>query len=103
MSFAFPVLVADVGGTNARFSVQEKPDASLSEPVHVHTGDYPGLAEAIEFALPKLPARPRSVIACGAGPIVDGKLKLTNAAWHINGEVALMRLSIELLRFVYRL
>jgi glucokinase len=95
MSFAFPVLVADVGGTNARFSVQEKPNAALSEPVHVHTGDSPGLAEAIEAALPKLPARPRSVIACGAGPIVDGKLKLTNAAWHIDGREVARYLKLE--------
>jgi glucokinase len=89
MTFAFPVLVCDIGGTNARFSLKESPTAELPEPVHVRTGDFPGLAEAIAAILPKLAARPRAAIACGAGPIVDGKLKLSNAEWHIDGrEVA---------------
>jgi glucokinase len=91
MSFAFPVLVCDIGGTNARFALKATPEAALEDPVHVRTGDYPGLGEAIEAVLPKLSAKPASVIACGAGPIVDGKLKLSNADWHIDGrEVAAM-------------
>jgi glucokinase len=95
MSFAFPVLVADIGGTNARFSLKESAGAELSAPVHVRTGDYPGLAEAIESILPKLAARPKSVIACGAGPIVDGKLKLSNAAWLIDGRQVARRLGLS--------
>ena len=35
--------------------------------------------------MPKLGARPRSVIACGAGPVVERKLKLTNAPWVMDG------------------
>lgn len=95
MTFAFPVLVADIGGTNVRFALKEKPDAGLTDPVHVHTADHPGLAEAIEAVAPILAQRPRSVIACGAGPIVDGKLKLTNAAWHIDGREVASRLKLE--------
>jgi glucokinase len=95
MTFDFPVLVADVGGTNARFSLKETPQAELSAPVHVRTGDSSGLAEAIEAILPKLAARPRSVIACGAGPIVDGKLKLSNASWLIDGREAAHKLKLS--------
>jgi glucokinase len=95
MSFDFPVLVADIGGTNARFAVKETAEAPLPEPVHVHTGDYPGLADAIAAILPQLTARPRSAIACGAGPIVDGRLKLTNAAWHIDGREVAERLNLS--------
>ena len=95
MSFDFPVLVADIGGTNARFSVKETPQAELSVPVHVHTDDYAGLTEAIEAALPKLSAKPRAIIACGAGPIVDGKLKLSNASWHIDGREVARRLGLK--------
>ena len=94
MSFAFPVLVCDIGGTNARFSLKETPQSSLAEPVHVHTGDYPGLGEAIAAILPKLAARPRAAIACGAGPIVDGKLKLSNADWHIDGREVAEKLNL---------
>ena len=95
MTFAFPVLVCDIGGTNVRFSLKETPKAELSAPVHARTHDYPGLTEAIEDALPKLSARPKSVIACGAGPIVDGKLKLTNAPWVIDGREVGRRLSLS--------
>ncbi len=89
MAFDFPVLVCDIGGTNARFSLKRDARAELSEPVHVRTHDYPGLAEAIEAILPQLAERPRAAIACGAGPIVENRLKLTNAPWVIDGrEVA---------------
>ena len=93
-SFEFPVLVCDIGGTNARFSLKETPQSELSAPVHVRTGDFPGLTEAIESILPKLAAKPRSVIACGAGPIVDGKLKLSNADWHMDGRDTGRRLGL---------
>jgi glucokinase len=84
-AFPFPVLVCDTGGTNVRFALAKEPGAELGEIVHLRTGDYPGLAEAIEAAAPKLGLRPRSAIACGAGPVVGRTLKLTNAPWVMDG------------------
>jgi glucokinase len=84
-AFPFPVVVCDTGGTNVRFALAEAPGAPLSDIVHLHTGDYPGLPEAIEAAVPKLGARPRSAIACGAGPVAGRTLKLTNAPWVMDG------------------
>ena len=83
--FPFPVLVCDTGGTNVRFAVQPQAFAPLGEIVHLITDDYPGLPEAIEAAAPKLGARPRSMIVCGAGPVVGRTLKLTNAPWVMDG------------------
>ena len=51
-SFSFPALVCDTGGTNVRFAVVSEPGGDLSDIIHLHTGDYPGLAEAIEAAVP---------------------------------------------------
>ena len=93
-SFPFPVLVSDIGGTNVRFALQQEPGAELGEVVHLKTHDYPGLAEAIEAAVPKLGAMPRAVIACGAGPVVERKLKLTNAPWHIDGQEVAKRIGL---------
>lgn len=90
-TFPFPALVCDTGGTNVRFALVSEPGASLSDIVHLRTGDYPGLAEAIEAAVPKLGARPRSTIACGAGPVVGRTLKLTNAPWTMDGPEAARR------------
>jgi glucokinase len=88
-SFPFPIYVCDTGGTNVRFALQNAPDSPPGEAVHLRTHDYPGLAEAIEAAAAKLGVRPRSVIACGAGPVDGRTLKLTNAPWVMDGpEVA---------------
>jgi glucokinase len=89
--FPFPALVCDTGGTNVRFALVSEPGASLGDIVHLRTGDFPGLAEAIEAAVPKLGARPRSVIACGAGPVIGRTLKLTNAPWMMDGPEAARR------------
>jgi glucokinase len=84
-SFPFPVLVCDTGGTNVRFAMKSAPDAPLGDIVHLKTHDYPGLGEAIEAAAAKLGVRPRSAIACGAGPVDGRTLKLTNAPWLMDG------------------
>ena len=83
--FPFPALVCDTGGTNVRFAVQAEPAAPLGGIVHLATKDYPGLPEAIEAAKPKFKERPRSMIVCGAGPVVGRRLKLTNAPWEVDG------------------
>jgi glucokinase len=94
-AFPFPALVCDTGGTNVRFALVSEPGARLSEVVHLRTGDYPGLAEAIEAAVLKVGARPSSVIACGAGPVVGRTLKLTNAPWTMDGPQAARRAGLK--------
>ena len=90
----FPVLVSDIGGTNVRFALQAAPDAQLGPVVHRKTGDFPGLAEAVEAAVAELGGRPKSLIACGAGPVDGRKLKLTNAPWMIDGPEVAHRLGL---------
>jgi glucokinase len=94
-SFPFPVLVCDTGGTNVRFALSPTPGAALGAIVHLITDDYPGLPEAIEAAAPKLGARPRSMIVCGAGPVVGRQLKLTNAPWIMDGPETARRCGIS--------
>jgi glucokinase len=94
-TFPFPALVCDTGGTNVRFALVSEPGAPLSAIVHLQTGDYPGLAEAIEAAVPKLGTRPRSIIACGAGPVAGRTLKLTNAPWVMDGPESARRTGLK--------
>jgi len=93
-SFPYPVFVCDTGGTNVRFAAVEAAGVRLSEIVHLKTGDYPGLAEAIEAAAAKLRVKARSVIACGAGPVDGRKLKLTNAPWLMDGPQVAAKLGL---------
>jgi glucokinase len=85
IAFPFPAVVCDTGGTNVRFSLVGEPGGALGPAVHLITDDYPGLPEALEAAAPKLAQRPRSMIACGAGPVAGRTLKLTNAPWVMDG------------------
>jgi glucokinase len=93
--FPFPVLVCDIGGTNVRFAMQSEPGGKLGEVEHLRTWDYPGLVEATEAAVAKLGVKPRSLIACGAGPVTEKSLKLTNAPWHIDGADVAKRLKLD--------
>jgi glucokinase len=83
--FHFPTFVCDTGGTNVRVAAVAGAGASLGEVVHLRTGGYAGLGEALRAAAAKLGVLPRSVIACGAGPVQGRRLKLTNAPWLIDG------------------
>jgi glucokinase len=94
-AFPFPVLVCDTGGTNVRFAPVAEPGARLGDIVHLRTGDYPGLPEAIEAAIPKLGAKPSSMVACGAGPVAGRTLKLTNAPWVMDGPEAARRTGLK--------
>ncbi len=85
MIFPFPVLVGDIGGTNARFALVSKPGADPEQPRHLATRDYPSLEAAIADTIQHMPARPRSVIACAAGPVEGRTVHMTNANWSIDG------------------
>ena len=50
MLFPYPVAVCDVAGTNCRISIQDGPEEPLRPLPHLLTGDFPGLAEAIQAA-----------------------------------------------------
>ena len=95
MLFPYPVAVCDVGGTNCRISIQDEPGAALRHLPHQLTGDFPGLGEAIAAATRDEPAKPRSVIACGAGPVDGRRLKLTNAPWVMDGPAIAAMLGLE--------
>ena len=85
MLFPFPVVVCDVGGTNCRVAIQDHPQEPLRQLPHLLTGDFPGLGEAVTAATAAETVRPRSVLACGAGPVEGRRLKLTNAPWVLDG------------------
>lgn len=79
---AFPVLVGDIGGTNARFSIV--PDAtsdSVLFPI-LQTKTFPTIDAAIAHVIEQAPAtRPRSVMLAVAGPVNGEAIPLTNCPW----------------------
>ena len=85
MEFPFPVLVCDIGGTNVRFALVTEPGAALSQAEHRATRDFPSLEAAVADSIPHFSKRPRSLIACAAGPVRGRKVTMTNAKWDIDG------------------
>lgn len=81
-SLPFPILLGDIGGTNARFSILAD---DASEPIpfpNVKTVDYRTIDEAIlKDVLQKTSVRPRSAILAVAGPIEGDEIDLTNCDW----------------------
>jgi glucokinase len=79
------LLVGDIGGTNARFALAQAPGQEPRPLARLKTAAFAGPAEAMASLLPGLAAPPRSAILCGAGPLIAGRLKLTNAPWVLEG------------------
>ncbi|KAB2349570.1 glucokinase [Actinomadura rudentiformis] len=80
---AHPWLVADVGGTNARFALVEEPGAAPSRIGTLASRDHAGLAEAAATYLAEHAEGTQPGAAClaVAGPVVGGRFRLTNADW----------------------
>lgn len=85
--FEFPVLVGDIGGTNARFALVPEAGASPRLLAHVETAGHPDPSAAIRAALAQGdgPA-PRSAILAVAARVDGPAVRLTNAHWVIEGE-----------------
>jgi glucokinase len=81
-AFEFPILVGDIGGTNARFAVVEHAGAATGMPEIVHTADFATIDDAIRAAvLERLGVQPRSALLAIAGPVIGDEIPLTNCPW----------------------
>ncbi len=78
-----PALLADIGGTNARFAVVRGVDILRTKSMPV--ADFPGPIAAIRAFLETCPPalRPRRAALAFAGPVEGGEARLTNGAWRI--------------------
>ncbi|MFM8699939.1 MAG: glucokinase [Hyphomicrobiales bacterium] len=93
--FPHPLLIADIGGTNVRFALFGHPGAEPRMLARLKTADFSTPALAINAVLADFPEAPRSAILCVAGPVVDRRCHLTNAAWTIDGPALLQELGLE--------
>ncbi|MBV8035774.1 glucokinase [Roseateles sp.] len=84
MSAAFPWLVADVGGTNARFGTVAGPGAPVEDvrvlPVAGHAGPAAAARAYLDGQAPGSP-RPRSAAFALATALDGDRIDLTNGAW----------------------
>ena len=83
---AASVLVADVGGTHARFALV---DPASNEPLvagsarRYRGAEFASFADAVRRYLAETGAQPATIVIAAAGLRVDGELRLTNLPWVI--------------------
>ncbi|GLS42377.1 glucokinase [Methylobacterium brachythecii] len=85
--FEFPVLLGDIGGTNARFGLIEQAGSTPRMLSHEPTKGHPDISAAIRASLGKGgDAKPRSAVLAIAGRVDAPSVRLTNADWVIEAE-----------------
>lgn len=78
----FPVLLADIGGTNARFALVEDAQRPIQVFPTVATHHYPTPdAAALDVLKTAGAPHPRAAVLAFAGPIEGERPVLTNASW----------------------
>ncbi len=79
------MLVGDIGATNARFAMLRDAQIAVTETYAV--ANYPTPADAIRSFLngPAREHQPSHAALAVAGPVVDGHVRMTNAAWTVDG------------------
>lgn len=78
----FPILIGDIGGTNARFAILVDSQAEPKEFPIVQTAAFATIDEAIQSAiLDRTSVQPRSAVLAVAGPVDGDEIALTNCDW----------------------
>lgn len=99
---SLPGLIADIGGTNARFALVPPGATEAVNPMTMPCADYAGPAEAalayLDTVAPaQRPDRAAFAVAC---PILDDAVAMTNHAWRFSIEEVRCRLSLSRLDVV---
>ncbi|MGQ9370720.1 glucokinase [Azospirillum sp. ST 5-10] len=103
MSDTASILVADIGGTNARFGLMDGNTVRHSRVLSC--ADHPSPAAAAEAYLDAVgaasgAARPRSAAFCIAGPVTGDRVALTNLPWAFSVAAVRAGLGLERLEVI---
>lgn len=84
MTSSDAALLADIGATNARFGLLVGAEVRTSKTYAV--ADYASPVEAARAFLagPAAGSRPKRAFMAAAGPVVKGRIALTNASWTVD-------------------
>ncbi len=78
-----PALIADIGGTNARFALTDlaHPNAQVLEAQTLDASAFASLQHAAEHYLEGVGVQPRHAAIAVASPVNGEEIRLTNRAW----------------------
>jgi glucokinase len=92
-----PLLVADIGGTNARVGVVDAPGQTPRIVARFATKDagLPTAETALRRAISLSGVSPRAAALAVAGPVLGRSAELTNAGWSFDGPALAKALGLE--------
>jgi len=79
-----PLLLADIGGTNARFAMVDAPGVRPGPMLRLATQDFADAEAAVARAIAHFGCSPGTLIFAGAGPREGAQIPLTNADWTVD-------------------
>ena len=96
INLPFPILVGDIGGTNARFALLIDAFAEPKPFPIVQTANFANIDEALQACiLDTTSVQPRSAILALAGPIEGDEVPLTNCPWIVRPRDMIEKLGFE--------
>lgn len=94
-------LVADIGGTNARFALCDPADGLRLQQVRsLRNADFASLEQAVGHYLALVAARPRRAVFALACPVDGDDIRLTNRPWSFNRHALCTSLGLDRLRLL---
>ena len=100
-SLPFPVVVGDIGGTNARFAIVPSAHEPLVQLPVQRTADHKSIEQALSAAVAGWEkTKPRSALFAVAGPVLGNRIPLTNCPWVIDAQTVMQALDLSALMAV---
>ena len=93
----YPRLVADVGGTNIRFGVIDRPGGAPNGIASLKVADHSGLADAVRTYLDGVDMRPVAAAFAVATPVRADLIEMTNNHWSFSRAALQRELHLEAL------
>jgi glucokinase len=97
---AFPRVVGDIGGTNARFAVQAVQGGPLEQVQKLACKDFPGFSAALTHYRSGLGLSVRAGAFGIANPVTGPDLRMTNHPWAFSIEAVRSEQGLEALLFL---
>lgn len=97
-----PALIADIGGTNARFALTDlaAPAPRISHARSLRNAEFASLQHAAEHYLAAVEAAPREAAIAVASPVGADEIRLTNRAWSFSRRELERSLGLERLHLL---
>ncbi len=95
----FPRVLADIGGTNARFAWQASPHDPITDVIVLPCADYDSLQAAFRAYLERLGRdEPRAAAIAMANPVTGDEVRMTNHHWAFSQKAFAAEFGLQVLR-----